>query len=82
MPFLWGEYYFDMKTKKISKKQNNEKQNVMFVDFILKNLVTIYDKLLINPVGDEQVRQIIERLELFDWESVPLHIKNSFLKDR
>ena len=55
-PYLWGEYYFDPKTKKVSKKPLNDKHNVMFIEFVLKNLNVVYDKILINPVEDEEVK--------------------------
>lgn len=54
----------------------------MFVDFILKNIVTVYDKLLINPVENSQVQVIIQKLGLFDWGSLPLSIQSTLLKDR
>lgn len=42
--FLWGHYYFNPQTKKISTKPINDQQNTMFVEFILKNLFTFYEK--------------------------------------
>lgn len=75
MKYLWGEYYLDLKSKKISKKQQNSKQNIMFVDLILKNIQLIYDKLLMNPVSNEDVKTMINKMELFNWEEIPVNIQ-------
>lgn len=71
---MWGEYYFDPKTKKISKKPLNDKHNVMFVEFILKNLNIVYDKIQMNPVGDDEVKKMIKKLELFNLDELPSNL--------
>lgn len=43
--FLWGEYYFDKKNKKITTKAKKEGQKPMFVQFILQNIFMIYEKI-------------------------------------
>lgn len=54
----------------------------MFVEFILKNLNTIYDKLLNNPVSDEEVKILINKLKLFNLDDLPINFQKSLLKDR
>jgi ribosome assembly protein 1 len=39
---LWGEYYFNSKTKKIYKKNFNGKMVPMFVQFVLNNIWEVY----------------------------------------
>ena len=48
--FLWGEFFFNMKDKKMSTKPISDKSQPMFVNFIMNPLVERYRK-----VFDEKV---------------------------
>lgn len=52
----------------------NDKHNVMFVEFILKNLNIVYDKIQMNPVGDDEVKKMIKKLELFNLDELPSNL--------
>lgn len=54
----------------------------MFVELVLKNIVMIYDKLLMNAVNNEDAEKMIEKMELFNWKEVPKNIQQTLLKDR
>ncbi|KAK2197655.1 bifunctional EF-G domain III-V-like/P-loop containing nucleoside triphosphate hydrolase/Translation protein [Babesia duncani] len=43
---LWGEFYFDAKTKSVRPIRNNEKP--LFVQFVLEQLWGVYDSILIS----------------------------------
>jgi hypothetical protein len=49
---------------------------------VLKNIVMIYDKLLMNAVNNEDAEKMIEKMELFNWKEVPKNIQQTLLKDR
>lgn len=40
---LWGNYYLQPKSQKILKEPLNDNQKPLFVDFIAKNLWSIYE---------------------------------------
>lgn len=44
MQTLWGEYYFDSKTKKIKKSNKSGELSPMFVQFVLRNIWAVYNK--------------------------------------
>lgn len=41
---LWGHYYFNPTTRKVTKKPSFDDQKIMFVDLILKHVFSIYEK--------------------------------------
>jgi ribosome assembly protein 1 len=40
---LWGNFYFNQKTSKITNKPVNDEHKPMFVSFILQNVFRVYD---------------------------------------
>jgi ribosome assembly protein 1 len=49
---LWGDFFFDPKSKKVlNKKQASQKGSLkpMFVQFVLDNLWAVYDSVVLNP---------------------------------
>lgn len=68
---LWGDFYFQSKTKKIVRKKFTDlksKAKPMFVQFVLQNMHTIYEK-VINTENDiqlaiEQRKKLVEKLQL------------------
>ncbi|CAF1445462.1 unnamed protein product, partial [Rotaria sordida] len=48
MKTLWGDYYFDEKTKRVCKGAQSKGQKPMFVQFILGNLWSVYEAIIIR----------------------------------
>lgn len=42
--YLYGDYYFNPKTKRILNKPPTENSQPMFVEFILKNIWGVYER--------------------------------------
>ncbi|KAH9819578.1 hypothetical protein DFH28DRAFT_924919 [Melampsora americana] len=63
---LWGDFFFDQKTKMVlTKKQLNGRPGLkpMFVQFILDNLWAVYDAVILNP-DLAKTQKIINSLEI------------------
>ncbi|KNZ45403.1 hypothetical protein VP01_815g6 [Puccinia sorghi] len=64
---LWGDFFFDPKSKKVlSKKQASLKGSSlkpMFVQFVLDNLWAVYDSVVLNP-DTTKTEKIIQSLGL------------------
>lgn len=45
---LWGDYYFDSKSKTIKKGALAKAKKPIFVQMVLDNLWTVYEAVLIN----------------------------------
>ncbi|CAH7666943.1 hypothetical protein PPACK8108_LOCUS1310 [Phakopsora pachyrhizi] len=63
---LWGDFFFDPKSKMVlTKKQATDKRGLkpMFVQFILDNLWAVYDCVLLNP-DPVKTEKVIKSLEL------------------
>ncbi|KAA1084123.1 Cytoplasmic GTPase/eEF2-like protein (ribosomal bioproteinsis) [Puccinia graminis f. sp. tritici] len=63
---LWGDFFFDPKSKKVlNKKQANQKGSLkpMFVQFVLDNLWAVYDSVILNP-DSIKTEKIIQSLGL------------------
>lgn len=64
--FLWGEYYFDPKTKSVVTSSENLKgKNIrpLFVQLVLENIWAVYDSCMLNK-NEEKSKKIIESLGL------------------
>ncbi|CAF5182316.1 unnamed protein product, partial [Rotaria magnacalcarata] len=48
MKTLWGDFYFDKKTKRIYKGAQSKGQKPMFVQCILENLWSVYETIIIR----------------------------------
>ena len=48
---LWGDYYLDPKTKRIISPKHLKGRNLkpLFVQFVLENLWSVYENVVINP---------------------------------
>jgi len=48
---LWGDYYLDPKTKRIISPKHLKGRNLkpLFVQFVLENLWSVYENIVINP---------------------------------
>ncbi|CAF1327612.1 unnamed protein product, partial [Rotaria sordida] len=53
MKTLWGDYYFDEKTKRVCKGAQSKGQKPMFVQFILENLWSVYEAIIIRPDNEK-----------------------------
>ncbi|KAL6072938.1 Elongation factor-like GTPase 1 [Balamuthia mandrillaris] len=59
---LWGDYFLNMKSKKILKKDNTGRLQPMFVQFILNNIWNVYTA--ISEKKEKKVEKIVETLGL------------------
>ena len=69
---LWGNYYFNPKTKKISSKPINSQHYPMFAEFILKNIFNIYEKVRYDQDED----WIAKMAKKFGTKIQPFQLKN------
>ncbi|KAI4519104.1 P-loop containing nucleoside triphosphate hydrolase protein [Schizophyllum commune Loenen D] len=62
---LWGDYYFDPKTKKAigSKHLAGRPLKPIFVKFVLENIWAVYDAVVLNP-DPEKTSKIVSALNL------------------
>lgn len=62
---LWGDYYFDPKTKKVllPKQVKNRALKPMFVQFVLDNIWAVYDSVVMKS-DPEKVLKIITALSI------------------
>ncbi|ODV85396.1 hypothetical protein CANARDRAFT_198607 [[Candida] arabinofermentans NRRL YB-2248] len=62
---LWGDFYFDPKTKKVisSKQLKGRNLKPLFVTFVLDNIWHIYDSCLLNK-NQEKLEKIVKSLNL------------------
>ncbi|CAF1124620.1 unnamed protein product [Rotaria magnacalcarata] len=57
MKTLWGDFYFDKKTKRIYKGAQSKGQKPMFVQCILENLWSVYETIIIRR-DNEKIEKI------------------------
>ncbi|XP_057324553.1 elongation factor-like GTPase 1 [Microplitis mediator] len=55
MKTLWGNYYLNMKTKRIMKGAQEKAKKPLFVSLILESLWTLYETVLINKDREKMV---------------------------
>lgn len=64
---LWGDYYFDPKTKRVLTHKQKEKEKrplkPMFVQFVLENIWAVYDSIVENR-DQEKIEKIVNSLGL------------------
>ncbi|KIM28418.1 hypothetical protein M408DRAFT_329481 [Serendipita vermifera MAFF 305830] len=62
---LWGDYYLDPKTKRVISPKHLKGRNLkpLFVQFVLENLWSVYENVVINP-NSEKVTKIVSALNL------------------
>ncbi|CAG8615979.1 4597_t:CDS:10 [Cetraspora pellucida] len=62
---LWGDYYLDPKTKRFLKHKHLKGRQLkpMFVQFVLENIWTVYDSVIINN-NREKIEKIVKSLQL------------------
>ncbi|GBM48499.1 Elongation factor-like GTPase 1 [Araneus ventricosus] len=60
---LWGDFYFNSKTKQIQKGAQAKAKRPLFVQFILENIWSVYDSVLIQR-DNVMVEKIIKSLNL------------------
>ena len=63
LKILWGEYYFNKKTKKIVKTPPTENSQPLFVDLIMRNIVKLYD-LVLNNFDKEKVADAASKINI------------------
>ncbi|XP_032120716.1 elongation factor-like GTPase 1 isoform X2 [Sapajus apella] len=61
MKTLWGDYYINMKAKKIMKGDQAKGKKPLFVQLILENIWSLYDAVLKKPLTQEEIAQRRER---------------------
>ena len=54
--FMWGDFYFDPKEKKIVKKPMTPNHQNIFVSFILKNIYNIFNSIIYEKDKDKLVK--------------------------
>ena len=59
---LWGDFYMNPKTKEITTKPLNDKHKPMFVDFVLNNIWTIYER--VESKDFEKVKKVADSLKI------------------
>lgn len=47
---LWGDYYLNAKAKRILKGAQEKAKAPLFVEFVLKNVVTLYETVAVRKV--------------------------------
>ncbi|SPO21620.1 probable Tef2 - translation elongation factor 2 -putative [Ustilago trichophora] len=64
---LWGDFYFDPKTKRVLSQKQKEKEKrplkPMFVQFVLENIWSVYDAVVENRDQDK-IEKIVTSLNL------------------
>lgn len=61
--FLWGDYYYNPKTKKVSKKPYNDTVKPMFVQLILDPIWKVYE--CIMKIGsEEKLLSMVKRIDV------------------
>lgn len=60
---MWGEFYYNPKTKKVMKKPFNDEVRPMFVQYIMKALKRVYDT-VIDGQSEDKVRALVKGLEI------------------
>ncbi|GAC96985.1 hypothetical protein PHSY_004569 [Pseudozyma hubeiensis SY62] len=64
---LWGDFYFDPKTKRVLSQKQKEKEKrplkPMFVQFVLENIWSVYDAVVENRDQDK-IEKIVSSLNL------------------
>lgn len=64
---LWGDFYFDPKTKRVLSQKQKEKEKrplkPMFVQFVLENIWSVYDAVIENR-DQEKIEKIVTSLNL------------------
>lgn len=64
---LWGDFYFDPKTKRVLSQKQKEKERrplkPMFVQFVLENIWSVYDAIIDNRDQDK-IEKIVSSLNL------------------
>ncbi|XP_023504825.1 elongation factor-like GTPase 1 isoform X2 [Equus caballus] len=58
---LWGDYYVNMKAKKIMKVDQAKGKKPLFVQLILENIWSLYEAVLKKPLTQEEIAQRRER---------------------
>lgn len=48
---LWGDFYFNSKTKKILPGAQEKAKKPIFVQFVLDNIWALYDTICVRKVG-------------------------------
>lgn len=61
--FLWGQFFFNTKSKKITKKPFNDTVKPMFVQFILEPLWKLYECIL-APGSVEKVTNMVKKINV------------------
>ncbi|KAI9005840.1 P-loop containing nucleoside triphosphate hydrolase protein [Phycomyces nitens] len=62
---LWGDYYFDPKTKRVIQQKHLKGRNLktMFVQFVLENIWAVYDSVMVQH-DRERTEKIVNALNL------------------
>lgn len=60
---LWGNYYYSPKTKKLTTKPPTSKSKPLFVDFILQNIYSLYNSIIIEK-DFPKIQKIIDSLQV------------------
>lgn len=59
---LWGEFFLNTKTKRITRKPSGKLQKNMFVQFVMETICSVYQAVLDSDV--EKTRKIVQSLKI------------------
>jgi hypothetical protein len=62
-PFLWGDYYFSSKDKKILKTPLNQSHSNTFTQFVLKNISNVYSSIMYEK-DQAKLEKIVKVLKI------------------
>ena len=60
---LWGDFYLDLKNKKIQKGAYGKGKKPLFVSLILDNIWTLYEAILVEK-DNEKIQKIVAKLNI------------------
>lgn len=61
--FMWGDYFFNPKDKKITKSKVNENQVNIFTQFVIKNLANVYAS-IVDEKDSVKLEKILKVLKI------------------
>lgn len=60
---MWGEFYYNPKTKKVMKKPFNDEVRPMIVQYVMRPLKRVYDTVM-EGGSEEKVKSLVKGLEI------------------
>ncbi len=73
---MWGEYFYNPKTKKLTKDPPSDKARPLFESFVIKNIWALYDLVL-----NEETDKISKFCSSFNLKDLTDSMKTNISKD-